>query len=97
MWILRKKASAHTAEELNVMKRLFRYSPLLEVAYHLRNDLTAIFDTELRKPQALKKLNGWIRKVQKAGLRCFDDFIKTIRERMDDIAVLDDSYSLKWY
>lgn len=85
MWILRKKSGAQTQEDVDVLKRLFKHSPLLEMAYKFRNNLTDIFDETLSKPQARRKLKSWINKIRKSGLTCFDGFIKTLENRMNDI------------
>jgi len=37
------------------------------------------------KSDAAKKIKGWIRKVNKFKVTCFDGFIKTLEHRMDEI------------
>jgi len=86
MWILRKKVTDLTPEETEVLKILFKHSPLLEMAYDFRNELTDIFDADLSKPQAKRKLKSWINGVRRKGLTCFDGFIKTLEKRLDDIS-----------
>ena len=86
MWILRRKVTDLTTKEIDVMKLLFQHSPLLKMAYDFRNELTAIFDAELSKPQAKRKLKSWIKTVRRKGLTCFDGFIKTLEKRMNDIS-----------
>lgn len=85
MWIVRKKYTALKEHELETLKLLFEYSPILEVAYVLRNDLTAIFDDNISKTKAKTKINSWIRKVRKSGLTCFDKFISTLEKFIDEI------------
>lgn len=58
MWILRKKEECLTGEDKKVLDKLFGYSPLLKKAYFFRDELTAIFDEEMTKPQAKRRLNG---------------------------------------
>lgn len=86
MWILRRKVTDLTSEDMMVLKILFKHSPLLETAYDSRNELTDIFDADLSKPQAKRKLKSWINRVKRKGLTCFDKFIKTLEKRMDDIS-----------
>jgi transposase len=86
IWILRKKVTDLTHEETEIMKTLFKHSPLLEMAYDFRNKLTDIFDADLSKPQAKRKLKSWINGVKRKGLTCFDGFIKTLEKRLDDIS-----------
>lgn len=68
MWILRKKVTDLTPEDTDVLKILFRHSPLLEMAYDFRNELTGIFDADLSKPQAKRKLKSWINGVKRKGV-----------------------------
>ena len=85
MWIVRKKACDLKEKELITLNLLFKHSPILELAYVLRNELTDIFDEHVSKRKAKSKLNSWIRKVRKSGLTCFDKFILTLEKLMDEI------------
>ena len=85
MWIVRKKASDLKDTELVTLNLLFKHSPILELAYVLRNELTDIFDEYISKRQAKRKLNSWIRRVRKSGLTCFDKFISTLEKLIDEI------------
>jgi transposase len=85
MWIVRKKACDLKDTELATLKLLFKHSPVLELAYSLRNEMTSIFDEHISKSKAKIKLNSWIRKVRKSGLTCFDKFISTLEEMMDEV------------
>lgn len=86
MWILRKKHEDLSEDDKKVLEKLFGYSPVLKQAYVFRDELTAIFDEKISKPQAKQKLNGWIARIKRSGIRCFDDFIKTLGARKDEIA-----------
>jgi transposase len=86
MWILRRRVTDLTPEDSNVLQILFRHSPLLKMAYDFRNKLTDIFDLDLSKAQAKRKLRSWINGVKRKGLTCFDGFIKTLEKRLDDIS-----------
>lgn len=85
MWIVRKKVCDLKDTELVTLKLLFKHSPLLELAYVLRNELTSIFDEHISKSIAKSKLNYWVRKVRKSGLTCFDKFISTLEKLMDEV------------
>jgi hypothetical protein len=39
MWVLRKKKEKLTREDKALLKKLFNYSPSLETAYQLQNDI----------------------------------------------------------
>lgn len=85
MWILRKNITNQTEEDLAKLKLLFKYSPILETAYLLRNSLTQIFEMHITKSRAKNKIKSWIRKVRKSGLKCFDTFISTLEKLLDEI------------
>jgi transposase len=85
MWILRKNITDQTEEDLAKLKLLFKYSPILETAYLLRNTLTDIFEMHITKSSAKNKIKLWIRKVRKSGLKCFDKFISTLEKLLDEI------------
>ena len=46
MWPFRKRPGELKPEEWDVLERLFTYSPMIEAAYHLREDLTDLFDRD---------------------------------------------------
>ena len=86
MWMLRKKEEDLTEEDKEVLDKLFAYSPSLNKAYSFREELTAIFDEEMTKPQAKRRLNGWMARVRRSAIRCFDDFMRTLEARKNEIA-----------
>jgi len=59
MWAFRKNLADLEGPAQEVLTRLFSYSPDLERAYTLREQLTAIFEAELSKDQATTKLKDW--------------------------------------
>ena len=85
MWILRKKVCDLEEDESAVLNLLFKHSPILETAYILRNELTGIFEKPIPRSKAKAEINSWIRKVRKSGLTCFDKFISTLGNLMDEI------------
>ena len=85
MWILRKNIADQTEEDLAKLKLLFKHAPILEMAYLLRNTLTDIFDMDITKQSAKRKITSWIQKVRKSGLKCFDKFIVTLEKLMNEI------------
>jgi len=86
MWILRKAKGELTDEEKETLKCLFQYSPMLKLAYNLCNDLTDIFEKDISKSNAKRRINNWKNRVRKSGLTCFDGFLKTLEQRIEDIA-----------
>jgi transposase len=85
MWALRKKPTDLTEEEQKMLARLFTHSPLLKQAYAFRDELTDLFNKDLAKAQAKRRLNGWIARVKRSSVRCFDSFTKTLKVRFDEI------------
>jgi len=85
MWSIRKDAKKLTEEENVTLKLLFEYSPLLELAYIFRNRLTDIFEEDISKEKAKRKIKSWMKKVEKSELTCFDKFLTTLANRMNEI------------
>jgi len=86
MWILRKDVEELTWEDLEVLKWLFKYSTILELAYKLCNELTDIFEGDYSKSEAKRKVNRWKERVIKSGLCCFNRFLSILDNWLDDIA-----------
>jgi transposase len=83
MWAFRKRRSDLTPKERRVLKRLFAHAPELRQAYKLREQLTAIFDRNLRRSAAQTEIHAWIARVRKSGLTCFDKFLNFRRLWLD--------------
>lgn len=81
----RKNAKDLNREERKILRRFFEHSALAKQAYALREQLTAIFDMHLSKPQAQSKILQWIQQVQKTGLHCFDNFINLLHVWWEEI------------
>lgn len=86
MWVCRKNNANLTADERGKLQRLFEYTPTLKLAYQFREELTAIFEMSLTRDQALIRLQRWQEKVQHSGLTCFNKFLTTLHNWMDEIA-----------
>lgn len=85
MWMLRKNHQNLSADEQKTLELLFKHSPLLKLAYDFRNELTDIFEENISKAKAKRKIDSWRKKVIKSELTCFDSFLKTLSNRMDEI------------
>jgi transposase len=86
MWACRKNNADLTDDEREKLQRLFAYTPALKMAYQFREELTAIFEMPLTRDQALIRLQRWQEKVQHSGLTCFNKFLTTLHNWMDEIA-----------
>ena len=85
MWIIRKNNRDLTPDERKQLRRLFKYSPKLKLAYTFREELTAIFEMPLTKEEAKKRLLKWADKVRRSTLTCFDKFLTTLNNWLDEI------------
>jgi transposase len=85
MWVIRKNHKHLTTDERKKLNRLFEYSPELKLAYTFREELTAIFELRLTKAQAKKRLSKWRDKVRRSALTCFDEFLTTLNNWLDEI------------
>ena len=86
MWILRKNNKDLTPDERKKLNRLFDYSPELKLAYTFREELTAIFEMQLTREEAKRRLVKWRDKVRRSVLTCFDKFLTTLENWLDKIA-----------
>jgi transposase len=77
LWAFRKNQAALMPEEQERLARLFAYSPELEAAYFLREELTTIYEQATSQPQAQEQIRAWQACVRHSGLSCFDDFLNT--------------------
>jgi len=85
MWAFRKQPADLRPEERQVLRKLWKVAPKLKQAYDLRQQLTAIFEQPISKPTAKRKIQAWIRRFQKSGLKCFDEFLKTLEHWWEEI------------
>ena len=86
MWILRKNNKDLTPDERKKLNRLLDYSPELKLAYTLREELTAIFEMQLTREEAKRRLVKWRDKVKRSLSTCFDKFLTTLENWLDKIA-----------
>lgn len=85
MWALRKKEEDLTMEERGVLRILFKHSRILKIAYELCNELTDIFNQNIQKEDAQRKIRVWMELVGLFGLECLSSFVSTLNKRMDEI------------
>jgi transposase len=85
MWPFRKNKANLGQSEVEVLDRLFSYSPPLKVAYDFREELTAIFEQKLTKVEATQAIKKWRKAVEASPLTCFDPFLTTLDTYLDEI------------
>jgi transposase len=86
MWLLRKRPNDLTAKDQETLDPLFRHLPLLKQAYQLKNELTALFDSDLNRRRGKQRITGWMNRVRKSSVRCFDTFLKTLETYKNEVA-----------
>jgi len=85
MWILRKRPDDLTSKDQETLDQLFQYSPILQQAYQLKNELTALFDSDLDRRRGKQRITGWMHRVKKSSVRCFDAFLKTLETYKEEV------------
>ena len=85
MWPFRKSPEDLKDEEQKLLERLFAYSPKLEQAYRLREQLTQIFERDYTKGGAKCAIRAWCKRVRKSGIKAFDSFLGTVQTWLDKI------------
>lgn len=85
MWPFRKNKADLNSQETELLNRLFAYSPSSKLAYDFREKLTAIFEKNLTKTQAIQAIKTWRQEVQSSQLACFDPFLTTLDTWLDEI------------
>lgn len=86
LWIVRKNHRDLVPDERTRLRTLFELAPRLKTAYTFREELTAIFEMSLTKAQAEMRLRKWAAKVRHSGLTCFDSFLTTLENWLDEIS-----------
>ena len=86
MWALRKAPVDRSADEQQLVERVYARSPAIKTAQELREQLTAIFDRPLTKSGAKRALRAWSKSVRASGLAAFDRFLGTLETWMDPIS-----------
>ncbi len=85
MWPFRKNKAALMPQEAELLDRFFSYTPSLKLAYDFREKLTTIFEQDLSKLQATHAIDTWRSEVLASQLRCFDPFLTTLDNYLDEI------------
>lgn len=78
LWLLRKNHADLDNDERIRLRRLFLHAPLLQQAYALREELTALFNTLPSRQEGERRLTAWMQKVQQSSLTCYSDFLQTL-------------------
>ncbi len=82
---LRKNEADLTPEENGVLRSLFGHSRILRIAYELCDELTDIFNQNITKEEARKKIGIRTDVAGLSGPECQTGFISTLNKRPDEI------------
>jgi transposase len=85
MWPFRRNAVGLEPEQRESVKLLLECAPDLRKAYDLREELSAIFDAKQSKESARRAITKWTDKVKRSGVKCFDSFMATLDNWLDEI------------
>jgi transposase len=85
MWPFSRNAVDLEPEERESVKLLLECAPDLRKAYDLREELSAIFDAKQSKESARRAITNWTDKVKRSELKCFDPFLVTLDNWLDEI------------
>jgi transposase len=85
MWPFRKRPADLKPPEWELLERVFTSSPKIEAAYHLREDLTALFECDDTKVGAKCAIRAWGKRVRVSGLAEFESFLGTIERWLEEI------------
>ena len=85
MWPFRHNPAELDAEQQKAVELLLECAPDLRKAYDLREELSAIFDAEHTKESGLRAITDWIKSVKQSGLECFNSFLTTLDNWLDEI------------
>ena len=85
MWAFRKGPETLKASEQELLERLFCYSPELQQAYNLREELTEIFEGKDSKEGAKDGIDAWCKRVQRSGVKEYASFLTTLENWLDEI------------
>jgi transposase len=85
MWPFRKRPADLKPSEWDLLERVFTYSPKIEAAYQLREDLTELFERDYTKMGAKCAMRAWCKRVRANGLTEFESFLGTIERWIDEI------------
>lgn len=85
MWLLRKPFNQLNSDEVRQLNAVFVLSPLLKLAYDLCLSLSGIYNSDINKGSAKRRMKSWITQVKNSRLTCFSSFIKTLTKHIEEI------------
>jgi transposase len=84
-WPFRKRPAGLEPQEWELLERVFTWSPTLEEADHLREDLTELFARDSTQAGAKGAMRAWDKRVHASGLAECESVLGTLDRWMDQI------------
>lgn len=85
LWKLRRNFADLSEADRQLLELLFECAPALRQAHALREKLTAIFEQKLTQEAATRLILAWTAEVKGSGLTCFDKFLGTLENWLEEI------------
>jgi transposase len=85
MWPFRQRPVALKLQEWELPARVLTYAPNIKAAYHLREDLTDLFERDYTQAGATCAMRVWCKRVRASWLAEFEGFLGSIERWMDKI------------
>jgi len=83
--ILKRNQEFISVSDEEELEKIFKYSPLLKVAYSYCRRLTHIFNAHHTPESARDKIREWVSEVNASDLKCFNKFIATVAQYENEI------------
>jgi transposase len=81
----RKRPAARKPSAWELWERVFTDAPTMETAYHLREDLTELFERDFTKAGAKCAMRAWCQRVRASGRAECASVLGTIERWIDEI------------
>jgi transposase len=85
MWLFGRDPRELDKEETEQLALLFECAPDLKQAHQWREKLSDIFETDHSKQSETAAIKRWMKGISSSGLRCFDSFLRTLENWLDEI------------
>lgn len=85
MWPFRKRAEDLEDDEYARLAEIFSYSPELELAYNLREDLRELFERDYSKVGAKCAIRAWMKRALESGIKELEGVVEMFERQMDRI------------
>lgn len=82
-WLLLKNTDRLTPKQKQDLEKVFERFPQLKTVYDLKNELRVIFESDIDRQEAEKRINQWVEKTKIINNRYTNHFLKTLKNWKD--------------